>query len=165
VIHKGAYTYDLGINVLWDLDADLFIGKFCSIGKDLTVYLGGNHRADWISTFPIAPLEHDHRTTKGNVVIGNNVWIGNGVTIMSGVTIGDGAVIGALSVVTKDVQAYSLVAGNPAEFKRFRFPYGQVERLSKIAWWDWPAEKIQEARPLLLSGEVEHFIKFAEGVK
>ena len=51
---------------------------------------------------------------KGPVVIGNNVWIGRNVCIMPKVTIGDGAVIGANAVVTKDVPAYCVAAGNPA---------------------------------------------------
>ena len=54
------------------------------------------------------------------VVIGNDVWIGSRVTILPGVTIGDGAVIGASSVVTKDVEPYTVVAGNPAEIIKRR---------------------------------------------
>ena len=52
--------------------------------------------------------------SKGGVFIGNNVWIGSKATILAGVHIGDGAVIAANSVVTKDVPAYSIVAGVPA---------------------------------------------------
>lgn len=51
---------------------------------------------------------------KGPVTIGSNVWIGDKATILSGVTIGDGAVIAANSVVTKDIPAYTVAAGNPA---------------------------------------------------
>ena len=53
--------------------------------------------------------------SKGSVIIGNNVWIGDKATILPNVTIADGAVIAANSVVTKDVPAYSVVAGNPAK--------------------------------------------------
>lgn len=53
--------------------------------------------------------------SKGPVIIGKNVWIGDKATILPGVTIGDGSIIGANSVVTKDVPAYSVVAGNPAK--------------------------------------------------
>lgn len=48
--------------------------------------------------------------------IGKNVWIGAGATILPGVTIGENAVVGAASVVTKDVPADTIVAGNPAKF-------------------------------------------------
>ena len=54
-------------------------------------------------------------TSKGPVIIGKDVWIGDKATILPGVTIGEGAVIAANSVVTKDVPAYSVVAGNPAK--------------------------------------------------
>jgi len=68
---------------------------------------------------------HDHRyldlrDLASSVTIGAHVWIGAGATILPGVSIGDGAVVGAGSVVTKDVQAYMIVAGNPARFKKER---------------------------------------------
>ena len=50
------------------------------------------------------------------VHIGKNVWVGAGATILPGVTIGDNAVVGAASVVTKDVEQDTIVAGNPARF-------------------------------------------------
>jgi acetyltransferase-like isoleucine patch superfamily enzyme len=161
LISKGECSYDAGITILWD-EADLIIGKYTSIGKGLEVYLGGNHRVDWISTYPITPYEENHKVTKGNVVIGNNVWIGNDVTLMSGITIGDGSVIGAKSVVGKDVMAYSLVVGNPATFVKWRFPEEQVKQLIGIEWWDWPQEKIEEVRFLLLSDRIEEFILYAK---
>ena len=142
--------------------ANLTIGKYCSIAENLTVYLGGNHRVEWISTFPIPPVEADHQASKGDVVIGNNVYIGNSVVIMSGVTVGDGSVIAAYSVVTKDVRPYSLVAGNPAEHRKFRFAPEQIEKLVAVKWWDWPDEKVRFARNLLLSGDVEAFLAYAE---
>ena len=52
---------------------------------------------------------------KKRISIGNEVWIGNRAMILKGVTIGNGAVIAADSVVTHDVPAYSVVAGNPAK--------------------------------------------------
>jgi len=58
--------------------------------------------------------------TAQSVVIGKHVWIGAGATILPGVTIGDGAVVAAASVVTRDVAAYAIVAGNPARFVKKR---------------------------------------------
>jgi acetyltransferase-like isoleucine patch superfamily enzyme len=52
------------------------------------------------------------------VIIGDNVWIGNRAIILPGVTIGEGAVVGAGSVVTRDVPARTVVAGNPARVVR-----------------------------------------------
>lgn len=51
---------------------------------------------------------------KGGVKIGNDCWIGAGAIILNGITIGDGAVIGAGAIVTKDIEPYTIVAGNPA---------------------------------------------------
>lgn len=146
------------------------IGKFCSIAGDVQIFLGGNHRNDWISTYPFNQLLPNvygnikgHPMSKGDVVIGNDVWIGNNVMIMSGVTIGDGASIAAGAVVTKDVPPYAIAAGVPAVVKRYRFPPGVRTILLKMRWWDWPLEKIAEAVPLLQSGKwVEFFDKYYE---
>jgi acetyltransferase-like isoleucine patch superfamily enzyme len=140
----------------------LSIGKYCSIAENLTVYLGGNHRTEWISTYPIPPVESDHQMSKGDVVIGNNVYIGNSVVILSGVHVGDGAVIAGHSVVAKDVRPYSLVAGNPAECRKFRFTPEQIEKLVKVKWWDWSDDEVRKARHLLLSEDVEAFLAYAE---
>ena len=51
---------------------------------------------------------------RGGVKIGNDCWIGAGAIILNGITIGDGAVVGAGAIVTKDVEPYTIVAGNPA---------------------------------------------------
>lgn len=56
--------------------------------------------------------------SKGPVKIGKNVWIGERAVVLPGVTVGDCAVIGAMSVVTHDVPAYSVAAGNPARVVR-----------------------------------------------
>lgn len=62
----------------------------------------------------------DRANTAQSAVIGKHVWIGVGATILPGVTIGDGAVVVAASVVTRDVAAYAIVAGNPARFVKNR---------------------------------------------
>ena len=164
----GKYTYG-SVELLWaSSGAQLSVGKFCSIGANLKIYLGGNHRTDWITTFPFGHVNTDiftsfdgkgHPTTKGNVNIGNDVWIGNNTTIMSGVTIGDGAVIANNSHVVKNVEPYSLVGGNPARHIKFRFSPDQIAKLLKISWWDWEESKINNYIPLLCSGRVDEFIQ------
>lgn len=109
----GRFTYGTeNITVHWGKQAELRIGRYCSIAGNLHIFLGGNHRHDWITTFPFGHIYQDelggeeivgHPGTRGDVVIGNDVWIGSDVTIMSGVTIGDGAVIAANAHVTRDV--------------------------------------------------------------
>ena len=66
-------------------------GNYCSIGLNVTIFLGGNHRTDWVSTYPFGYVyEHvfttkipGECTTRGDVIIGNDVWIADNVTIMS----------------------------------------------------------------------------------
>ena len=148
----------------WNTGAKLRIGAFCSIARKVTIILSGEHRTDWVTTFP---LTHHflnsgidgHPTSKGDVVIGNDVWIGHGATILSGVTIGDGAVIGAYSVVAKNVPAYCIAVGNPAKVIRQRFTDEQVQSLLKIKWWEWEDCKILDHSHLLLSDNIDDFIK------
>ncbi|OQB29173.1 MAG: Streptogramin A acetyltransferase [Bacteroidetes bacterium ADurb.Bin174] len=164
----GDYTYGKPIVLHWGEKANLYIGKFCSIADNVTIFLGGNHRTDWVSTYPFNVLTDffpeageitGHPSTKGDVIIGNDVWIGHGATILSGVKIGDGAVVGAGAVVTKDVLPYEIVAGNPAKHIKMRFNEEQVSKLLDIKWWDWPVDKIKLNVFLLTSSNLENFIE------
>lgn len=141
------------------------IGRYCSIGPDVEFWLGGNHRTDWVTTYPLrimwnlpGAFEDGQPTSKGPITVGNDVWIGDGAVVMSGVTIGDGAVIAARAVVTRDVRSYAVVAGNPAREVRRRVTQEQAESLRRIAWWDWPRERITDAVDLLSSDDVQGFI-------
>ncbi|MGA9752030.1 MAG: CatB-related O-acetyltransferase [Acidobacteriota bacterium] len=166
----GDHTYGLPTIIEFGEGAMLKIGKFCSIAPDVTVMLGGNHRVDWVSTYPFPALPErwpdgknikGHPCTKGDVVIGNDVWVGRGATILSGITIGDGAVIAARAVVTKHVPAYAVVAGNPARVVKLRFSEDQVRSLLALRWWDWPEKVVAEALPLLCDGNVDQLKAFA----
>jgi len=156
-VEIGDFTYGFPIVRSWgEENAMLKVGKFCSIGERVQIYLGGNHHTDWLTTYPFNVLLKDQypgidgecAATKGDVIIGNDVWIGNDVIILSGVTIGDGAVIAAGSVVTKNVPPYTMVAGDPAEKKKIMW---QKLEAVEAAWWDWPLEKIVEKVPMLMS--------------
>jgi acetyltransferase-like isoleucine patch superfamily enzyme len=155
----------------WGEGSTLKIGAYTSISKDVTILLGGEHHTDWVTTFPFPSLWESaqrftgHPKTKGDVLIGNDVWIGYGVTILSGISIGNGAVIGARSVVTRDVEPFSIVAGNPARFIRKRFTDEEISLLQKIAWWKWPKPDIEKALPLLLSRNLDKFFEFANQKK
>lgn len=150
----------------------LSVGQFCSFAAGTHIVLGGEHRADFVSTyrFPAyAPFNETHRhladatsVTKGGVVIGNDVWLGHQTLVLSGVTIGDGAIIGAGSVVRHDIPPYAIVAGNPARVAGFRFPPEQVEALLRIRWWDWPLERISRHLDTLLSDDIGGFIEAAQ---
>jgi acetyltransferase-like isoleucine patch superfamily enzyme len=128
------------------------------------IFIGAEHRVDWITTYPFSSLDPKfahipgHPHTKGDVVIGNDVWIGWGATILSGVTIGDGAVIGASSLVTKDVAPYTIVGGNPAKLVRARFSDAHIRALLDLKWWDWDMERIHANMDLLLSGNIDALV-------
>ena len=160
---EGTYSSDLKI-FSWNEGAELSIGSYCSIADGVQIYLGGEHNVDWVTTYPFSVLWESgrnisgHPKTKGDVRIGNDVWIGKEAIILSGVNIGDGAVIGARSLVTKDIEPYAIVGGNPAREIRKRFENQIIEELLKIRWWEWPAERIKIALPLLLSKNIESFI-------
>jgi acetyltransferase-like isoleucine patch superfamily enzyme len=141
------------------------IGSFTSIALDVILMDGGNHRLDWVTTFPLrarlglpGAYADGHPTSKGDIEIGNDVWIGMAACVMSGVKIGNGAVVAGHSVVAKDVRAYAVVAGNPAREIRRRFSDEQIDALERIAWWDWPDEKIADCVEALSSENVDGFI-------
>ena len=142
----------------------LFIGAYTSIATEVKVFLGCNHRTDWVTTFPFNVLWESakgiqgHPTSKGDVVIGNDVWIGAEAVIMSGVCVGDGAVIGARTVVSRDVPPYAIVVGNPAQIVKYRFNDQIIERLLHIKWWEWEKSRLEGALPALLNQDIDDFI-------
>lgn len=152
----------------WSEGASLKIGKYCSIAEDVDIFLGGNHRPDWVSTFPFPAFSAQHGNiegyaiSRGDVVIGNDVWLCTGAKILSGVTIGNGAVVGAYAVVSRDVEPYSIVAGNPAKVVRYRFSEEERLQLEQIAWWNWDEAAIQEAIPLLCSENLQQFFALSK---
>ena len=148
-------------------DALLIIGNYCSFAKNVQIFLGGNHRVDWVSTyrFPVFFESSQHiqhsAITKGHVVIGSDVWLCENTTILSGVEIGHGAVVANSAIVTKDVPAYAIVGGNPAKFIRWRFEEAIREALLKSAWWNWPEAEILSVAHLICSDDVHAFLSYA----
>lgn len=163
----GRFTYGLPRVIdFQDKNAGkLHIGSFCSIAENVTILLSGNHRVDWVTTYPFNKVlksfanKDGHPTGKGDVIIGNDVWIGMDSLILSGVKIGDGSVIGARSVVTKDVEPYTIVAGNPARYLKHRFNSEQIQQLITLKWWDKDIEWIERNMDLLLDNDIDTFIQ------
>lgn len=161
----GAEDFEKHVTHHYEFIGDkLIIGKFCAIGKGVEFIMNGaNHRMNSASTYPfnimgggwerVTPSLKD-LPIKGDTVVGNDVWIGQNVTVLPGVHIGDGAIIGANSVVSKDVQPYTVVGGNPIKLIRRRFDDGTTEFLLGLKWWDWSAEKIFKNLELLCSGDL-----------
>lgn len=67
----------------------------------------------------------------------------------------NGAIIAAAAVVVKDVSDYSIVSGNPAKVVKMRFDDKTINRLLKIAWWDWNIEKINQNLKLICNLDVD----------
>lgn len=68
--------------------------------------------------------------------------LGTNVTVLPGIKIGDGAIIAANSIVTRDVEPYSIVVGNPAKLIKMRFSQEKIQELLTLKWWDWDIDKI-----------------------
>src|SRR5512145_2214568 len=152
----------------WTREENLTIGAYCSIAEGVTILLGGEHRTDWVTTYPFSVLWaggksiEGHPKTKGDVVIGNDVWIGAEALIRSGVTIGDGAVIAARAVISQDIPPYAVAAGNPVRILKKRFNDEMIERLLRLKWWQWDEGRIEKALPFLLNTDIGRFIDLAE---
>lgn len=106
----------------------LIIGNYCSIAGGVKFLLSGNHQYDIISTYPYELLvlqSHEPgagiAVAKGDIIVKDDVWIGENAIICSGVTIGQGAIVGAGAIVTRDVEPYAIVGGNPAKVIKYRF--------------------------------------------
>lgn len=143
----------------------LVIGKYCSIACGARFLMNSaNHALGSLSNyvFPIFYEEWDHGMQvteawdrRGDIVIGNDVWIGYEAVILSGVTIGDGAVVAARSVVTRDVEPYTIVGGVPARPIRRRFDEETIDALLELRWWDWPPEKLTGSLRAIQAGDLE----------
>ncbi|QIH07589.1 MULTISPECIES: type B chloramphenicol O-acetyltransferase [unclassified Pseudomonas] len=143
----------------------LIVGSFCSIGSGAAFIMAGNqgHRNEWVSTFPFywmpeepafAGAQNGYESA-GDTVIGNDVWIGSEAIIMPGVKVGDGAVIGTRALVTRDVEPYAIIGGNPAKTLRMRFDECTVQMLLEMKWWDWSTDQLKDVMPLMTSGNVQ----------
>ncbi len=163
-------------NILYfSLGQKLKIGKFCCLASQCKfVMASANHHLNSFTAYPlfwnflenpetksyfdIIPNKKHYHKEYGDTVIGNDVWIGYDALIMPGVKIGDGAVIGARSVVTKDVDPYTIVGGNPAKVIRKRFDDSTIEKLLEIKWWNWEIEKVMENYHAIMECDVEGLV-------
>ncbi len=147
----------------------LIIGSFCSIGTGVSFVMAGNqgHRMEWVSSFPFFYFDEpcmkeaaNGYLGAGNTEIGHDVWIGAETMIMPGIKVGSGAVIGARSVVTRDIEPYTIVAGNSAKPIRKRFSDGQIQKLLEMSWWDWSEDQLAQSMKLLCSEDIDGLYQF-----
>ncbi|MGP9810551.1 transferase hexapeptide repeat family protein [Rhodopseudomonas sp. NSM] len=145
------------------------IGKFCSIAAMTRINPGNHpmHRATQAHFTYRASAYFEGESDDAeffawrrahHVHIGHDVWIGHGAIVLPGRNIGTGAVVAAGAIVTRDVPAYTIVAGNPARPIRRRFPEVVAERLAELAWWDWGHEALRLALPDFRQLAVEEFL-------
>jgi len=141
---------------------DCDVGAFCSIAGSVTIG-GARHPMEYVSTSPVFLAHRDSVKTKFSkhpyrwrvrTTIGNDVWIGEKALIKAGVTIGHGAVVGMGSIVTKNVEPYAIVAGNPARVVRMRFSKEVMEGLLKLQWWNLPDDELRRLAPLFPEPEL-----------
>jgi virginiamycin A acetyltransferase len=143
-------------NVLYTAGPEkLIIGRFCAIAMGAKFLMSSaNHPMMGSTAFPffifggtwlekLAEFLPKIRS-RGNTVIGNDVWIGRDAVVMPGVTIGDGAIIAAGAMVVSDVAPYTVVGGNPAKPLKKRYSDEDINRLLRIAWWNWPVDVITD---------------------
>jgi len=149
----------------WHTDK-LYIGDYVCIGAETVILMGGNntHRIDWFSCYPFTDKIVEAYQSKGDTHIGDGVWIGMRAMIMPGVTIGEGAVIAANAVVTKDVEAYTVVAGNPARPVRRRFDENVIRGLTALHLYDLPEDKFASLRDVLCGDDFPALKKAVEAL-
>lgn len=141
------------------------IGKYCSIGNCKFI-IDGDHNINFASTYPFNEFGYskdapENKNIKYAPIIGNDVWIADGAIIYGGVTIKNGAVIGGNAIITKDVPAYAVVAGNPGKIVKYRFTPEIIDRFEKIKWWDLDHEFIcNKLAPVM--NNIEEFLLLAE---
>jgi chloramphenicol O-acetyltransferase type B len=147
----------------WPID-QLHIGDYVCVGAEAVILMGGNHthRTDWFSLYPFPEAIPDAYIGKGDTVIGDGAWIGMRAMIMPGITIGEGAVIASGAIVTRDVPAYTIVAGSPAVAVRQRFAPATVEALLSLGIYQWEKAKFDALRSLLCADDLASLLAASE---
>ncbi len=144
---RGKICISDGTNIVSKgfIRGDVLIGKYCAIAENVS-FLERNHSLKNASIQAMFFKHHFNTemktTSKGLIKCGSDIWIGKGSIILSGVKIGHGAIIGAGSVVSKDVEPYSISAGSPSRHIRWRFSENIRKQLLDINWWNWDEDKI-----------------------
>ena len=111
-IGDNSYIGELSTILAYD-NCKVIIGKGCSISHNVRMYTQSSIADQDFSNLPL-------KSKMGDIIIGNYVWIGANVFINPGIKIGDNSIIGANSVVSNDVEPFSIVGGVPARLIRYK---------------------------------------------
>lgn len=145
-VKVGRYSY-IGHNCFIN---NCDIGNFCSIAGDCVIG-GSSHPISWVSTSPVfhtkknvlgVSFSKNEFATRKQTYIGHDVWIASRVMIKAGSKIGDGSIVGMGSIVTHDIPAYEIWAGNPAHMIRERFSEKTSIAIQKTQWWNLDAKEL-----------------------
>lgn len=170
-VHFGAFSYMVSGYIF-----ATEVGRYCSFGEEVQIGRQ-NHPIDWVSTSPQFYLpgnqiqfvssrfenfmrdsyyKHGASPTKmQHTIIGHDVWIGHAAYLKAGIKVGNGSIIAAGSVVTKDVEKYTIVGGNPAKFIRYRIPEELIESLDATEWWNFSPKQLE----IFEMHDIEKFIE------
>ncbi len=152
---KTREAFDPRSENAWTIDR-LIIGNYVCIASGVIILMGGNHnhKTNAISVYPFLSQIKDSYESKGDTIIKSDVWIGMNSKIMPGVSIHEGAIVAANSLVTKDVEPYTIVGGNPAKVIRHRFSKKDTEKLLEMRWFDWSDDHIENIEHLLVQSDI-----------
>ncbi|QWD37654.1 CatB-related O-acetyltransferase [Polynucleobacter paneuropaeus] len=147
----GSFSYSSS-----NMIPSLKVGRYCSLSWHINWFVGGDHPMGRVTTSPVtyaygmdisARAVKFHNSTFSNFLpypdqkppatIAHDVWIGQGATILPGVELAIGTVVAGMSVVTKSTKPYSVVAGNPATVKKYRFSSDIITGLLATEWWNY----------------------------
>lgn len=149
----------------------LKIGAYCSIASNVQIFLGGQHRTNWVSNYPFPfffEMDTEYREnyikegSRGDVIIGSDVWLCANCIILSGVTIGHGAVVANGAVISRNVPPFAVMAGNPAKQIKWRFDEATRNSLLETAWWEWPKDEINHILDKICSPDLTDFLNYAK---
>lgn len=147
----------------WTID-QLYIGSHVCIAGECVILMGGNntHRADWFSLYPFIDYIVESYIASGDTIIGDGAWLGMRSLILPGIKIGEGAIVASGAVVTKDVEPYAVVAGNPARVVKYRFNEEIINSLLEMKIYDWDEEKFNVLNKYLASNDFDNLKKAVE---
>ena len=168
MIGRGSY----GLPIVHDNHGltTLSIGSYCSIANNVQIFLGGQHKINTVTSYPFpffhhmeAQFTHNYlkADSRGDVIIGSDVWLCANSTILSGVTIGHGAVIANGAIISRNVEPYAIMAGNPAKLIKWRFDEPIRHQLLASVWWQWPEDEINAILNLLCDDDITMGLAFA----
>ena len=124
-IYVGNHVYFGSNYVIQSAHGEIVIGNHVMFGPGVHIH-GGNHKFDQVGVYMDMITKEEN--SDAPVIIEDDVWIGANTIILGGIHIGFGSVIGAGSVVTHDVVAGGIYAGNPAKLIKMRFSEDEMKK-------------------------------------